>query len=74
MYEYINEIRKYTPPKIKSADLPGIIKKLLEDKLPDISTPEKKHRYLMGKLMEKCRGHIAAKLVNEALWQSISNV
>lgn len=69
-----NEIKKYTPPKIKSADLPGIIKKLLDDKLPDISTPEKKHRYLMGKLMEKCRGHIAAKLVNEALWQSISNV
>jgi len=56
-------IDRYSPPKLQPADLERIIQRSLDEETQLIQDLEKRFRYLMGLVMDKCRGHIPAKVV-----------
>ena len=56
-------IDRYSPPKLQPADLERIIQDALDEEALAIEDPEKRIRFLMGQVMDKCRGHIPAKVV-----------
>ncbi len=61
------QLKQYTPPRLKAEDVHKIIDRLVKNELPRIDDPEKQHRYLMGKVMETCRGQVPAQQVNQIL-------
>ncbi|OGB67470.1 MAG: glutamyl-tRNA(Gln) amidotransferase subunit E [Caldithrix sp. RBG_13_44_9] len=48
-----------------------IIKQICQEKLPAFTTIEKKHHYLMRKIMETLRGRTPGKLVSRLLWEHL---
>ncbi|HFE64280.1 MAG TPA: Glu-tRNA(Gln) amidotransferase subunit GatE [Caldithrix sp.] len=68
IFDLAQEIEQFIPPKIKESELSSIINSIIKNELPNIAVLEKKHRFVMGKVMEKCRGQLPAKTVNQFLW------
>ena len=68
-----NELIQFTPPNNQPKEVKNIIENLLKNKFPTILLAEKKHRFLMGKLMEGCRGRIPGKIVSQVLWECLQN-
>ena len=66
-------LQQYIPPRVRESDLPEIISGVMTDEIRVINTPEKQHRFFMGIIMEKCRGHIPAKRVSGQLRQFLHN-
>jgi glutamyl-tRNA(Gln) amidotransferase subunit E len=47
------------------------IQDICQEKLPSFTAIEKKHHYLMRKIMETLRGRIPGKLVSQLLWEHL---
>ncbi len=60
-----SELQRYIPPSIKETEIPEMIESAVSDGMPDLDDSEKKHRYLMGQIMESIRGQIPAKSVRK---------
>ncbi|MCJ7679744.1 MAG: hypothetical protein MUP70_03370, partial [Candidatus Aminicenantes bacterium] len=69
--ELADELQKYIPPALDMEvveDRIGGLLKSEEGLFPDLQV---KHRYLMGKLMPGCRGHVTAEEVGQLLWRRL---
>jgi len=64
---------RYSPPKLQPTDLERIIQGSLDEEVQQIQDPEKRFRYLMGQVMDKCRGHIPAKIVMNKVYEFVHN-
>ncbi|RKY59383.1 MAG: Glu-tRNA(Gln) amidotransferase GatDE subunit E [Candidatus Neomarinimicrobiota bacterium] len=64
---------RYSPPKLKLSDIDRIIRGSLNEEIREIEDTGKRIRYLMGLVMDKCRGHIPAVMVLEKVRQYIQN-
>ncbi|MCG2816726.1 MAG: hypothetical protein L6425_12430, partial [Candidatus Aminicenantes bacterium] len=65
--ELADELKKYIPPALDMEaveDRIGGLLKSEEGMFPDLQV---KHRYLMGKLMPGCRGHVPAEEIGQLL-------
>ena len=62
---------RYVPPKLQLSDIDRIIQGSLNEEVSEIRDPEKRIRYLMGLVMDKCRGHIPAVRVLEKVRQFV---
>ena len=65
-----DEFHKYLEINHTLEDVKTDIKKQINNMLPLLSTDEKRHKYLMGKIMVKYRGYVKGKEIS----QIISNV
>lgn len=63
----------YVPPSVSLTDLENIVGDALAGELPEISTTEKKVRFLLGRIMDQCRGHLPAVEVAEVLRKSLED-
>jgi glutamyl-tRNA(Gln) amidotransferase subunit E len=66
-------LEPYVPPSVSMAELEKIIAEAISGNLPRISTAEKKARFLMGRVMDLCRGHLPAGEVAEVLRKSLED-
>jgi len=57
---------KYIPPRYQEADLIKLIPQAMDDEFRSIVKTENQQRFLMGKVMQYCRGHIPAKEAADA--------
>jgi len=64
-------IDRYLPPKLQPSDLERILHGSLDEEVQQIQDPEKRFHYLMGLVMDKCRGHIPAKFVLEKVHEFV---
>ena len=62
----------FVPPSVKPENLPDLIGRAIGSG-GRYATLEKKHRHLMGKVMEDCRGHIPAREVSLSLWKALKD-
>ncbi len=65
--KFEKELQKYIPPKVTEKELPGLLKVIKQENLPAFKSPRAEQRYMMGRLMEKCLGHVPGKVVREVL-------
>jgi len=66
-------IKRYSPPKLQAADLEGIVESSLIEEALTIEDSEKRIRFLMGVVMDKCRGHIPAVKVLKKVQEFVQN-
>jgi len=66
-------IERYSPPKIQPSDLERILHGSLDEEVRQIQDPEKRFRYLMGLVMDKCRGQIPAKIVMKKVREFVND-
>lgn len=66
-------LERYSPPKFQLTDLDRIIQDALDEEALAIEDPEKRIRYLMGQVMDKCRGHIPATMVLKKVREFVPN-
>jgi glutamyl-tRNA(Gln) amidotransferase subunit E len=72
-FDIESELSKYIPPKISEQDIKEICVKIIHDELPKNISLEKRERFLMGKIMEQCRGHIPGRIVRELTVQCLKD-
>ncbi|MCK5075599.1 MAG: Glu-tRNA(Gln) amidotransferase subunit GatE [Calditrichia bacterium] len=64
-------IENFIPPKVKEQDLAGILAKIKQNGLPEFPDLEKKHRFLLGEVLEHCRGIVPAHTVIDFLKEKV---
>jgi glutamyl-tRNA(Gln) amidotransferase subunit E len=62
---------KFVPPAVQDKDLNQLIEKAMDEEVNKIGDDNKKHRFIMGKVMEQCRGHIAGQKVSIMVWRCL---
>jgi glutamyl-tRNA(Gln) amidotransferase subunit E len=62
---------KYLPPAVQDNDVNQLIGQALDEEVDKIKEENKQHRFIMGKVMESCRGHMAGKKVSILVWQGL---
>jgi len=64
-------LEEYVPPMITKKNLHEIINRVVNKNSHIYATVDKRHRFLMGKVMTECRGHIPAREVSRSLWDML---
>ena len=62
-----DEIHKFLKIKHTVEDVEKDVKKLINNDLPLLSSNEKRHKYLMGKIMEKYRGYVKGEKISQII-------
>lgn len=68
-----SELSKYIPPKITEQDIKEILERIIYDEMPENISVEKRERFLMGKIMKQCRGHIPGRIVRALTVQCLQD-
>ena len=61
------DLHKFLKNNYKAKDVKTDLKKLIDNDMPVFSSDEKKHKYLMGKIMKKYRGHIKGREISNII-------
>jgi len=64
-------LNKFVPPAVQEKDLFLLIAKVIDDEIMTIGDENKRHRFIMGKMMVPCRGHIPGKKVSMVVWHCL---
>ncbi len=67
-------LKDYVPARMSIQEVKNIIRDALTESLPAFASNEKKHRYLMRKIMDQCRGHVEGFRVSELLRDKLNSV
>ena len=67
------ELSQYIPPKITEQDIKEILVGIIHDEMPKNISVEKRERFLMGKIMKQCRGHIPGRIVRALTVQCLQD-
>lgn len=61
------EFHKFSKNNYKAEDVETDLKELIKNDVPVFSSDEKKHKYLMGKIMKKYRGYIKGREISNII-------
>ncbi|MFQ5752016.1 MAG: hypothetical protein ACE5HI_08465, partial [bacterium] len=71
-FDLENKCKQFIPAQVKKSKLKEIVEKIARPHQANFSSKENQHRYLMGAVMEKCRGHIPGEQVSRILWRYLN--
>jgi len=67
-------LKKYIPARIDKVQIRKVIESLIKNEIPVLSSVEKMQRYIMGKTMQNCRGHISGEIIHELVNEILNSV
>ena len=67
------ELKKFSPPSYDKKNIHVLIEEIIKQDVNSYSSIEKRHRFLMGRILDRCRGHLPAEEVSRKLWDSLKS-